>query len=48
MMAGAYFLAAGMGINYLYQRRSMKLFLIDAAYQILMVTAMGAVLGAMA
>jgi len=32
---GVFFAAASMGINYLYQRKSIKLWLIDAVYQVL-------------
>lgn len=34
LLAGAMFAASSMGINYLYQRKSMKLFFIDACYQV--------------
>ncbi len=34
MMIGLFFAACSMGINYLYQRKSIKLWLIDAGYQV--------------
>jgi hypothetical protein len=46
-MAGVMFAAASMGINYLYQRRSLKLYLIDALYQVLGLALAGGVLGYM-
>lgn len=45
LMVGLFFVATSIGINYLYQRRSMKLFLIDATYQILIVVVAGLILG---
>lgn len=44
-LAGFFYCAMSMGINYLYQQRSIKLWLIDALYQIAMLAAGGAVLG---
>lgn len=46
-LAGLFFAATSMGINYLYQRRSVKLYLIDAAYQILFLALGGAIMAAM-
>jgi len=34
------------GVNYLYQRRSFKLWAIDAGYQIVFLSVMGLILGA--
>jgi hypothetical protein len=34
-IAGLFFAAMSMGINYLYQRKSIKLFFIDSIYQFL-------------
>lgn len=45
LMAGVMFCAASIGINYLYQRKSMKLFIIDALYQVLYMGISGAILG---
>jgi hypothetical protein len=44
---GLGFVATAIGGNYLFARRSMKLFLIDAGYWTLTYTAMGAVFGAL-
>jgi hypothetical protein len=46
MLVGAMFVAASMGINYLYQRKSFLLWAIDAGYQFLFLCLMGAILGA--
>ncbi|ANQ48012.1 DUF1761 domain-containing protein [Flammeovirga sp. MY04] len=46
LMVGLMFVGTSMGINYLYQRRSIKLWLIDAGYQILFLTIEGAIIGA--
>jgi hypothetical protein len=46
MLMGVFFSAATIGINYLYQNKSMKLFLIDALYQIIFLGIEGAILGA--
>ena len=43
-MIGLLFAAASMGINYLYQRKSIKLFLIDASYQVLFLGIAGMIL----
>lgn len=45
---GLMFVATSVGINALYQRKSIKLFLIDAGYQVIMLVVMGAVIGAWA
>jgi hypothetical protein len=44
--AGLFWVSAAFGINYLFAHRSLKLFLIDAGYNTLFFTAIGAVLGA--
>ena len=46
LVIGFVFVGMSIGINYLYQRRSFKLWLIDAGYQILFLGAQGAILGA--
>ena len=46
LIIGAVFVGMSVGINYLYQRRSIKLWLIDAGYQILFLGIQGAILGA--
>lgn len=46
LVAGALFVAPSIAINYLYQRRSLTLFAIDAAYQILFMGIIGLILGA--
>jgi hypothetical protein len=46
-MTGLWFCAMSIGINYLYGRKSIKLFLIDAVYQILMLGVSGAIMAAM-
>jgi hypothetical protein len=43
--AGLFLVGAAFGINYLFARRSMTLFLIDAGYNTLFFAAIGAVLG---
>ncbi len=43
---GFAFVATSMGVNYLYQRKSFKLWAIDAGYQVVFLTLMGAILGA--
>jgi len=45
---GAFIMAPAVGINYLYQRKSMKLFLIDAGHFVVGMAAMGAVFVALA
>jgi len=44
---GLFFSAASIGINYLYQRKSIKLWLIDASYQVALLAIGGAILAAM-
>lgn len=46
LLAGVGLVATSIAINMLYQRKSLKLFLIDAGYQVLFMAAMGALLGA--
>lgn len=46
LLHGILFVATSIGINYLYQMRSMKLFLIDACYQILFLGLAGLIVGA--
>ncbi|OHX65076.1 DUF1761 domain-containing protein [Flammeovirga pacifica] len=46
LMVGLIFIGSSMGINYLYQRRSLKLWLIDAGYQVTFLTIQGAIIGA--
>ena len=46
-LAGAGFSAATFGINYLFANRSLTLLLIDGAYNIVLLAAMGAVFGLM-
>lgn len=43
-MVGLFYCATSMGITYLYQRKSIKLYLIDAVYQVLMLGVAGIVL----
>src|SRR5471032_2750962 len=43
--AGLCWVTASFGINYLFERRSLKLFLINGGYNTLQFTAIGAVLG---
>ena len=44
-MTGFFFVAASIGIIYLYEHKSLKLFLINAGYQILTYTIIGAIIG---
>ena len=46
-MTGIMFAAASMGINYLYQRRSLTLWLIDSTYQVLFLGIGGAIMALM-
>jgi hypothetical protein len=46
LFIGLMFVATSMGINYLYQRKSMTLWLIDAGYQVCFMAVIGAILGA--
>jgi hypothetical protein len=43
--AGLFWVAASIAVNYLFEGRSLKLFLINGGYNVAMFTAMGAVLG---
>lgn len=45
-LAGIGWVAAALGIIYLFERRSLKLFLINAGYQAVTFTIMGGILGA--
>jgi uncharacterized protein DUF1761 len=45
--AGLCWVAAAFGINYLFERRSLKLFLINGGYNVAMFTVMGTVLAAL-
>ena len=45
LMIGVLFVGTSQAINYLYQRKSFKLWIIDATYQILFLGIMGAILG---
>ena len=47
LAAGVTWVAAAFGINYLFERRSIGLFLINASYNVVAFTGMGAILGAM-
>lgn len=47
LAAGAAWVAAALGVNYLFERRSLMLFAINASYNIVTFTAMGAIIGAM-
>lgn len=47
LAAGVTWVAAAFGVNYLFERRSLLLFAINASYNILAFTIMGAILGAM-
>ncbi len=46
LLFGVFFVAASMGINYLYQQKSLKLWLIDIGYQVIFMGIIGAILGA--
>ncbi|MGY4543720.1 hypothetical protein ACVWY0_003662 [Arthrobacter sp. UYNi723] len=47
LSTGAAWVAAALGVNYLFERRSLTLFAINASYNIVTFTAMGAIIGAM-
>jgi hypothetical protein len=47
LAAGLTFVAAAFGINYLFERRSLKLWAINAGYNVIAFTVMGVILGAM-
>lgn len=44
MMAGLFYAAPALAINYLYQRKSLKLYLIDAVYMVLLLGLSGGVM----
>lgn len=46
LLAGLVFVATSTGINYLYQRKSFRLWLIDAGYQVCFMGLVGAIIGA--
>jgi len=48
LFIGLAFVATSMGINYLYQRKSIVLWAIDAGYQVLFLGLQGAIIGAWA
>ncbi len=48
LMTGLFYVATALGINYLYQRKSLKLYLIDAGYQVAFLTIGGGILAAFA
>ena len=45
-MTGAFFVAASLGIIYLYDKKSLRIWLINAGYQVLIYTIIGGILGA--
>jgi len=47
LAAGLTFVAAAFGINYLFERRSLTLFAINASYNVVTFTGMGAIIGAL-
>lgn len=47
LASGLTFVAAAFGINYLFERRSLRLFAINASYNVVAFTLMGLILGAM-
>ncbi|MCU1518225.1 MAG: hypothetical protein JWQ75_2946 [Pseudarthrobacter sp.] len=47
LAAGVAWVAAALGINYLFERRSLTLFAINASYNVVTFTAMGAIIGAL-
>lgn len=44
--AGVGFMATALGLSYVYMRKSLTIYLIDAGYQVIMLAVMGAILGA--
>ena len=44
-MAGLFWVATAMGITYLFERKSLKLFLINAGYHVITFTIMGLIVG---
>lgn len=47
LTAGVAWVAAALGVNYLFERRSLTLFAINASYNVVTFTAMGAIIGAL-
>lgn len=47
LAAGVTWVAAALGINYLFERRSLTLFAINAGYNVIAFAIMGAIIGAM-
>lgn len=47
LAAGLTWVAAGLGITYLFERRSLTLWAVDAGYHVATFTAMGAIIGAL-
>ncbi|WP_457964918.1 DUF1761 domain-containing protein [Arthrobacter sp. D1-29] len=47
LAAGVAWVAAALGVNYLFERRSLVLFAINASYNVVAFTAMGAIIGAL-
>ena len=45
-MTGLTFVAMALGVTYLFEQRSLRLWLINSGYQVLLFTVMGAILGA--
>ncbi len=45
LLAGLFWVATAMGITYLFERKSLKLFLINAGYHVITFTVMGFILG---
>jgi hypothetical protein len=45
-LAGIGWVAAAMGVNYLYERKSFRFWLINAGYMVISFTLMGAIIGA--
>ena len=46
LIVGVTYVAAATGVTYLFERKSLKLYLINAGYQVLAFTLMGAMIGA--
>ena len=46
LVVGLFFIGTSIGINYLYQRKSFRLWLIDASYQVICLGIAGMILGA--
>ncbi|MCM3730817.1 DUF1761 domain-containing protein [Fictibacillus nanhaiensis] len=44
-MAGLFWVAAAMGITYLFERKTIRLFMINAGYHVITFTIMGLILG---